>query len=258
MTTSHAGSAGVPDPTGHVIPGGDSWVLELPGAQVRKFSVSEMDNNVYLLTCTVTGERLLVDAADDADRIRAELVAVSGTSGSGGRGSDGDGSRSSGIGSRGSVAPVAQVLTTHRHWDHHRALPDIVESTGAATLAGAADADELPVDVGTRLEHGDTVRVGDLVLDVVGLRGHTPGSVALALATGGDVCRTVMFTGDSLFPGGPGKTWSPDDFVSLMDDLEERVFGVYPDDTVVLPGHGDNTTLGAERPHLQEWRERGW
>lgn len=235
MTTSHAGSAGVPDPTGHVIPGGDSWVLELPGAQVRKFSVSEMDNNVYLLTCTATGERLLVDAADDADRILRLL--------------EEDGAAPSDVG---------QVLTTHRHWDHHRALPDIVESTGAATLAGAADADELPVDVGTRLEHGDTVRVGDLVLDVVGLRGHTPGSVALALATGGDVCRTVMFTGDSLFPGGPGKTWSPDDFVSLMDDLEERVFGVYPDDTVVLPGHGDNTTLGAERPHLQEWRERGW
>lgn len=229
------------DLTGHVTPGGDSWTLELPGAQVRKFSVSEMDNNVYLLTCTVTGERLLIDAADDADRIQAELTSAPDSS---------------------SEAPVAlgQVLTTHRHWDHHRALAEIVERTGAVTLAGAddADAEEMPVQIGTRLAHGDTVRVGDLVLDVVSLRGHTPGSVALVLTAGGDVCRTVMFSGDSLFPGGPGKTWSADDFGSLMDDLQERVFEVYPDETVVLPGHGDNTVLGAERPHLPEWRERGW
>lgn len=251
MTTP---DAALQDHTGHVTPGGDSWVLELPGAQVRKFSVSEMDNNVYLLTCTVTGERLLVDAADDAARIEAELAAVADQSGTTAPSSERSGTTTS---SR-ETAPLAQVLTTHRHWDHHRALPQVVERTGAATLAGAADADELPVEIGTRLEHGDTVRVGDLVLDVIGLRGHTPGSVALALTSGGDVCRTVMFTGDSLFPGGPGKTWSGEDFTSLVDDLEERVFGVYPDDTVVLPGHGDNTTLGAERPHLQEWRERGW
>jgi glyoxylase-like metal-dependent hydrolase (beta-lactamase superfamily II) len=108
------------------------------------------------------------------------------------------------------------------------------------------------------LADGDTVRVGDLVLDTIGLRGHTPGSVALALSAAGDVARTVLLTGDSLFPGGPGKTASPADFHRLMDDLEERVFGVFADDALVLPGHGDNTSLGAERPHLQQWRARGW
>ena len=87
------------------------------------------------------------------------------------------------------------------------------------------------------------------------LRGHTPGSVALVYR--GDR-RPHLFTGDSLFPGGPGKTWSPDDFTSLVDDLEQRVFGALPDDTWVYPGHGDDTTLGAERPSLPEWRERGW
>lgn len=223
------------DLTGHVSPGQGTWTLELPGAVVRKFSVSEMDNNVYLVVCAATGERLLIDTADDATRILRELDADGPTAGDGG---------------------LAQVVTTHRHWDHHRALPEVVERTGAATLAGEADADELPVPTGTRLAQGDTVTVGDLSLDVVELRGHTPGSVALALSFPDHP--TVLFTGDSLFPGGPGKTGSPEDFSSLMDDLEERVFAVYGDDTIVLPGHGDNTVLGAERPHLPEWRERGW
>lgn len=222
------------DLAGHVTPGGPAWRLELPGAVLHKLSVSEMDNNVYLLTCTATGERLLVDAADDADRIMELLV---------GAGGDHE---------------LAQVLTTHRHWDHHGALAEVVERTGARTLAGADDADELPVPVDRRLQDGDGVMVGSLLLDVVALRGHTPGSVALSLTAAGDVPQTILLTGDSLFPGGPGKTWSPEDFGSLMDDLEERVFGVYPDDALVLPGHGDNTTVGRERPHLREWRARGW
>jgi len=103
---------------------------------------------------------------------------------------------------------------------------------------------------------GDTVAFGDEHLDVVGLVGHTPGSIVLAYR--GPEGPTHLFTGDSLFPGGPGKTWSPEDFTSLMDDLEAKVFAVYDDETVVHPGHGDGTTLGAERPHLAEWRARGW
>lgn len=224
------------DHVGHVPPGEDPWRLDLPAAVVHRISVSEMDNNVYLLTCTATGEALLVDAADDPDAI---MQLVGGTSRTGGPG-------------------LTQILTTHRHWDHHRALAEVVRRTGARTLAGAEDADELPVGIDRRLVDGDTVRVGDLVLDVVALRGHTPGSVALALTVGGDVPRTVIFTGDSLFPGGPGKTPDRPEFTSLMDDLEERVFGVFPDDALVLPGHGAGTTLGAERPHLAEWRSRGW
>lgn len=226
-SSEHPAGDGV---TAHVEPGGPSWVRNLGTAMLRKCSVSDMDNNAYLVTCRRTGAQLLVDAAADAPRLERLVAEGSGR--------------------------LDAVVTTHRHWDHHRALAEVVARTGAATLAGADDADELPVPVDTRLVHGDTVTVGDLTLDVVALRGHTPGSVALALTTGDHP--TVLLTGDSLFPGGPGKTWSDDDFRSLVDDLEERVFAVYDDDTVVLPGHGDNTTLGAERPHLQEWRDRGW
>ena len=221
---------------GHVAPGGASWTLALGSATVRKCSVSEMDNNVYLVTCTRTGERLLVDAADDVDRVLG-LVAEDDTPAA-------------------RPGQLGQVVTTHRHWDHHRALPGVVARTGALTLAGADDADHLPVDVDVRLEHGDVVRVGDLDLRVVALRGHTPGSVALELTVEGRP--SVLLTGDSLFPGGPGKTWSPEDFERLLGDLEERVFGVYGDDTLVLPGHGDNTRLGTERPSLGAWRARGW
>ncbi|MGC5585740.1 MBL fold metallo-hydrolase [Ornithinimicrobium sp. W1679] len=228
---------------GHVEPGGPSWVLDLGAATVRKCSVSEMDNNVYLVTCTATGERLLVDAADDLDRVRALLA-------------EDPGADRVTEGGPGTEVPLGQVLTTHRHWDHHRALPALVRLTGATTLAGQDDADELPVAVDVRLGHGDTVRVGDLTLTVVALRGHTPGSVALALSVEGSPA--VLLTGDSLFPGGPGKTWSPDDFEILLEDLQVRVFDVYADDTLVLPGHGDNTVLGVERPHLPEWRDRGW
>jgi glyoxylase-like metal-dependent hydrolase (beta-lactamase superfamily II) len=108
------------------------------------------------------------------------------------------------------------------------------------------------------LAGGDTVRIGELSFEVIHLRGHTPGSVALALegpATGGV---TQLFTGDCLFPGGVGKTWQPGDFDQLLDDVTTRVFDVYDDTTVVYPGHGDDTTLGAERPSLATWRERGW
>lgn len=230
-------TADLSDP-GHVTPGGAPWRLDLAGAVVHKLSVSDMDNNVYVLTCAATGERLLVDAADDAPRIFQLL-----------RSSDPAQQAAHGLG---------QVVTTHQHWDHHRALAEVVGATAATTLAGADDADALPVPVDRRLVDGDTVRVGDLVLDVVGLRGHTPGSVALALTVGGDEPRTVLFTGDSLFPGGPGRTAGVDAFTSLMDDLEARVFAVYDDATLVLPGHGDNTLLGRERPQLGEWRARGW
>ncbi|GAA1156834.1 MBL fold metallo-hydrolase [Ornithinicoccus hortensis] len=214
----------------HVEPGGPAWLANLGNAIVRKRSVSEEDNNAYLITCRRTGEQLLIDAADRAEDV-LDLV----DSGSG---------------------QLQLVVTTHQHWDHHRALRAVVDRHTPATAAGANDADALPVPPDTRLAHGDTLTVGDLTLDVVALRGHTPGSVALALRDGAG--GTHLFTGDSLFPGGPGKTWSPEDFGSLMDDLEARIFGVYPDDTVVHPGHGDSTTLGAERPSLPEWRDRGW
>ena len=220
--------------TGDVSPGGPTDVRELPDATIRKASVSPQDNNSYLVTCRQTGQQLLIDAADSA----ARLIALLDESGDDG------------------TARLVTVVTTHQHWDHHRALPDIVEATGATTAAGREDAAALPVPVTVELAHGDRIAVGALSLDVVHLRGHTPGSVTLVLTSADGSVHA--FTGDSLFPGGPGRTTNPADFSSLMDDLEARVFGVYPDSTWIYPGHGKDSTLGTERPHLREWRERGW
>jgi glyoxylase-like metal-dependent hydrolase (beta-lactamase superfamily II) len=110
--------------------------------------------------------------------------------------------------------------------------------------------------VDERLQHGDEITVGDVTLSIIGLRGHTPGSVAVLYRDPEGVPH--LFTGDSLFPGGVGRTENPDDFGSLIDDVESRIFDVLPDETWFYPGHGNDSTLGAERPHLGEWRERGW
>jgi glyoxylase-like metal-dependent hydrolase (beta-lactamase superfamily II) len=216
--------------SGHTDPGGPGIRRDLGGLALTKLSVGPMDNNAYLLVCTATGEALLVDAANEPDRL-ADLVGTA------------DGAR------------LHTTVTTHRHYDHWQALAAVADRFGTRQLAQTLDAPELPVKADATLEHGDTVSVGQAQLEVIHLRGHTPGSIAL-LYRGAD--RPHLFTGDSLFPGGPGKTRSPEDFTSLMDDLEERVFGTLPDDTWVYPGHGDDTTLGRERPHLAEWRERGW
>ncbi|MCW2675761.1 MAG: beta-lactamase domain protein [Modestobacter sp.] len=215
--------------TGDVEVGGPADTRELPGLTITKLAVSEMANNAYLLTSTATGEALLVDAAADAPALLAMI---------------GD-------------ADVRTIITTHGHWDHHRALPEVVAATGAQTVAHPADAGDLPVPVTRAVEHGDTVTVGDQTLEVVHLRGHTPGSIALVWR-GPEGAGTHVFTGDSLFPGGPGRTTDPEDFTSLMDDLEARIFSSLGDETWIYPGHGKDTTLGAERPHLGEWRQRGW
>ncbi|MDF3044299.1 MAG: Zn-dependent hydrolase [Ornithinibacter sp.] len=216
--------------TGHVVPGGPADVRTLRRATIRKMAVSAMNNNVYLVTCTETGEQLLIDAADDAPRCLALVQEGTGR--------------------------LDHLVTTHRHSDHVRALEDVARATGATTYAGAEDADALPVAPDVRLRHGDVVTVGVLELDVIHLRGHTPGSVALSWADPDD--GTHLFTGDSLFPGGHGRTTTPEDHHSLMGDLEERVFAKHEDDTWFYPGHGDDSTLGVERPSLAEWRARGW
>ena len=213
---------------GKVVPGGPPDVRELAKLTITKFSVGDMDNNVYLLRCQATDQQLLVDAADDAARI---LQVV---------GSDG----------------LRRVVTTHRHWDHHRALAEVVAATGATTVAGEADADELPVAVDERVSDGDTVQVGECRLEVIHLFGHTPGSIALLYDDPDGTPH--LFTGDSLFPGGVGKTWSPEDFRSLVHDVSTKLFDRLPDETWFYPGHGNDSTLGAERPHVAEWRSRGW
>lgn len=217
--------------TGEVTPGGPVHVRELPRLTIRKMAVSQMHNNVYLLTCRATGEQLLVDAADDAPRCLA-LVRLGGEA-------------------------LGHLVTTHQHWDHHRALAEVARETGAETYAGADDAVGLPVLPDHSLQHGDTVTFGEISLEVSHLRGHTPGSVALAYRD--PEGSTHLFTGDSLFPGGVGDTKREgQSFESLYRDVVERVFDVYDDDTWFYPGHGADSTLGAERPHLDEWRERGW
>jgi glyoxylase-like metal-dependent hydrolase (beta-lactamase superfamily II) len=149
------------------------------------------------------------------------------------------------------------IVTTHQHWDHHRALAEVEASTKATTAAGEADADALPVIPARRLAHRDRITFGGITLDVIHLRGHTPGSVALAYSD--PFGHTHVWTGDSLFPGGIGNVQKdPERFATLLGDVQTRIFEVYDDDTWIYPGHGPDTTLGAERPHLQEWRERGW
>jgi glyoxylase-like metal-dependent hydrolase (beta-lactamase superfamily II) len=220
--------------TGDVQVGGPADVRELPGLTIRKLAVSDMANNAYLLTDTGTGpgtgQALLIDAAAEPEALLALI----------------DG------------ADLRTVVTTHGHWDHHRALPEVVRATGAQTVAHPADADDLPVPVTRPVEHGGTVSVGDQVLEVVHLRGHTPGSIALVWR-GPEGAGTHVFTGDSLFPGGVGNTRKdPARFASLIEDVETRLFRELPDDAWVYPGHGKDTTIGTERPHLAEWRERGW
>ena len=204
----------------------------LPGVSIIKMSVGPMDNNAYLVTCAETGESVLIDAANDPELL-VNLVAAHGPK-------------------------LAMIVTTHQHFDHWQALEALAEATGAPTAAHQLDADALPISPQRFLAGGDAIVVGELTFDVIHLRGHTPGSVALALRPGGERTAVQLFTGDCLFPGGVGKTWEPGAFEELLGDVTSQIFGVYADDTVVYPGHGDDTTLGDERPHLAEWRQRGW
>lgn len=213
--------------TGYVTPGGPPATRELGQLTITKVSVGPMDNNAYLLRCRSNGEQILVDAANEAPRL-LDLIGDAG---------------------------LATVVTTHQHMDHWLALGEVVAETGARPLAHAEDAPGLPIKV-EPLADGDRIPIGDCTLKVIHLRGHTPGSIALLYQ---DPAGTAhLFTGDSLFPGGPGRTTNPTDFAQIMDDLEAKVFGPLPDETWVYPGHGKDSTLGAERPHLGEWRARGW
>lgn len=217
-------------------------LYDLPQVTIRTRSVSEMDNNVYLITSKTTGSQVLIDAADEPEAIM-ELLA-------------------SAANDTPCDLDLVSLITTHEHWDHIRALPDIVDRTKVPTSAGAPDAEAIQDATGVKakvhLKHGDKAKFQGIELDVIGLRGHTPGSVALVYVPNGDE-PTVIFSGDSLFPGGVGNTWhDAQRFDSLLTDVTERVFGVYDDDTVVLPGHGGPTSLGVERPHLGTWRARGW
>lgn len=214
--------------TGDTRVGGPADVRELSRITISKLAVGPMDNNAYLLRCNRTGAAALIDAANEADRV-LELL------GGGG---------------------LEHVITTHQHRDHWQALAEVVGATSATTIAHPIDGAALPVSVDKPVEHGSVVGVGDCALQVIHLRGHTLGSVALRYddPDGG----THLFTGDSLFPGGVGRTTSPEDFRSLITDVEQRIFAEMDDATWVYPGHGKDTTLGVERPQLPKWHARGW
>jgi glyoxylase-like metal-dependent hydrolase (beta-lactamase superfamily II) len=218
--------------TGNVTVGGPAQSRELPGLTITKVAVGPFDNNAYLLRCASTGALLLIDAANEP-RTLLGLV--------GGR-------------------PLATIVTTHRHGDHVAALEEVAGATGAETVAHPDDAPALPLPPSMLVSHGDTITVGVARLSVIHLRGHTPGSIALYYDADGELAEEPhLFTGDSLFPGGPGNTdRDPARFSSLITDLEQRIFAGLPDGTWVYPGHGADTTIGTERPHVPEWRARGW
>jgi glyoxylase-like metal-dependent hydrolase (beta-lactamase superfamily II) len=225
--TYHAGMTTADRYSGHVDPGGPaiSRTLEIDGAEVevRKFSVGPMDNNVYLLRESASNTALLIDAANDAERILTEVADVD----------------------------VVGIVTTHGHWDHWQALDEVRGHTGAPALLHPADAALVQAETDGDLEDGARLAFGRASVRLVHTPGHTPGSTCVLL---GD---TQLFTGDTLFPGGPGRVTTPGEFEQIMQSLEQRLFTL-PDETWVYPGHGDDTTLGTERPSIPEWRARGW
>lgn len=209
----------------------NSKTFEVGPVTVTQVSVGTMDNNAFLLT-SGDGSALLIDAAAEAEQL-LDLV----------------GDRELGV-----------VVTTHRHPDHVQALAEVIEATDAEPYAGEPDVEAIAAQTGVvsvPVWTGDQVESGDLSLEVIGLVGHTPGAIALVL-TDPDGGPTHIFTGDSLFPGGVGKTDSPAAFTSLLDDVTRELFDRFDDSTLIHPGHGASTTLGAERPALDEWRARGW
>lgn len=214
--------------TGDVTVGGAPDTRDLPALTLTKVAVGPMDNNAYLLHSKATGSKVLIDAANEAGTL-LDLI--------GGQ--------------------LDAVITTHRHGDHWQALREVVAATGATTYAGRYDAEGIPVPTDNLVNDGDVIRVGDIELTAIHLTGHTPGSIAL-LYTDPEGFPHLM-TGDCLFPGGVGNTEKdPERFSSLYSDVSAKLFGRLPDSTWVYPGHGGDTTLGAQRPHLAEWRERGW
>ncbi len=213
---------------GHVEPGGPaiSRTIDIDGTtvEVRKFSVGPMDNNAYIVRDISSEDALLIDAANDAERILAEVEGLH----------------------------LVAILTTHGHGDHWQALAPVADATGARTWLHGADADMVPREADHLLANGETITIGQTAVRLIHTPGHTPGSTCALL---GD---THVFTGDTLFPGGPGNTFgNAAAFETIMRSLREKLF-VLPDETWVYPGHGDDTTLGAERPHLAEWQARGW
>lgn len=194
------------------------------GIEVHKVVVGPVDNNVFVIRCTETGQAVLLDAANEHEKL-LELCRTLG---------------------------VRTVLETHGHWDHIQAIP-AVRDAGYEVGVTAEDAAMLP-SYDYLLEDDTVIEVGRLRLRTLHTPGHTPGSMSFHVEG-----TPLLFTGDTLFPGGPGAThFEGGDFNTIIRSIEDRMFRVFGADTVALPGHGDDTTIGAESPHLDEWAARGW
>ncbi|MCO5317703.1 MAG: MBL fold metallo-hydrolase [Microthrixaceae bacterium] len=192
--------------------------------EIHKVVVGDFDNNVFVLRCRHTGDAVLIDAANEHDLLldMAERLGV------------------------------RKVLETHGHWDHIQAIPQMRDA-GYSVGVTTEDADMLD-SYDELLEHDTVIEVGDLRLRTIKTPGHTPGSICFGIEG-----KPVLFSGDTLFPGGPGNTsLEGGDFDTIIASIDELLFSALPADTLVLPGHGDDTTIGAESPHLQEWVDRGW
>ena len=193
-------------------------------AEIHRLVVGPVDNNVFVLRCKQTGEAVLVDAANEHERL-LELCKRLG---------------------------VRRVLETHGHWDHIQAVP-AVRDAGFNVGVAPEDATMLP-SYDFVVGDDEVLQVGRLRLRTIATPGHTPGSMCF-LVEGSP----VLFSGDTLFPGGPGATRFPEsNFDAIIRSIDERLFSTLDPATIVMPGHGRDTTIGAERPHLQEWADRGW
>lgn len=191
--------------------------------EITRLVVGPVDNNVFIVRCRATGDAVLLDAANEHDRL-LELCRRLG---------------------------VRQVLETHGHWDHIQAVPALRDA-GYRVAVTAADAEMLP-SYDDLLDDDHVIELGRLRLRTIATPGHTPGSMCFLLEGS-----PVLFSGDTLFPGGPGATSFPGgDFDAIIESIDRRLFTL-PRGTLVLPGHGEDTTIGDERPHLDEWVERGW
>lgn len=200
-----------------------TWVYRDDRIRIAKMNVGEYDNCAYVVACVATDRAVIVDAAAEADRI---LGACDGLA-------------------------VEAILTTHGHWDHMQVLDEVKDTLGVAWLMHPADVEIAGRVPDEPLSHGREFVVGEIALHALHTPGHTPGSVSFVL-------EPVVFSGDTLFPGGPGATrWEYSSFGQIMDSVEQHLFTL-PEPTLVYPGHGAETTIGAEKPHAAEWRSRGW
>ena len=199
-------------------------IWDATGVEIHQVVVGPVDNNVLILRCTETGDAVLLDAANEHERL-LELCTTLG---------------------------VRSVLETHGHWDHIQAVPQLRDA-GYQVHVTAQDADRLP-SYDQILDDDSVIQVGRLRLRTIHTPGHTPGSMCFAVED-----KPLLFSGDTLFPGGPGNaTFDGGDFPTIIRSIEDRLFSPFEADTIVMPGHGDDTTIGTESPQLQEWIDRGW